>query len=72
MMPEWISVKDRLPEYGERILACGHRGGIFCCKYLSYSERNGGFGKMDQASTHRHFANWMPLPEAPKTDGGKD
>ena len=66
--PKWISVKDRLPEYQERILACGKSGGVFLCKYLSFSEKDGGFGKMNGACVHRHFTHWMPLPEPPKEE----
>lgn len=59
---EWISVKDRLPEYGERVIACGANGGVFMAKATTTPA----FGKVDGASKYRTFNYWMPLPQPPK------
>ncbi len=59
---EWISVEDRLPEYGERVLACGAKGGVFMVRATTTP----GFGKVDGASKYRTFDYWMPLPQPPK------
>lgn len=59
---EWISVKDRFPKNGERVLACGAKGGVFMVRATTTP----GFGKEDGASNYRSFDYWMPLPQPPK------
>ena len=60
-MAEWISVKDRLPESGKRVLACDDFGKIFFSKWL------GGVGCwIDEKHNVGHVTHWMPLPEPPK------
>lgn len=60
---EWISVKDRLPEVGSRVIACGEKGGVFLVKAEGETT---GFGRMDGGSKYRSFTHWMPLPQPPK------
>ena len=60
---EWISVKDRLPDVGSRVIACGEKGGVFVVKSEG---KTTGFGRMDGASKYRSFDHWMPLPQPPK------
>ena len=64
-MAEWISVKDRLPEYGERVLIARHpfvgeaflgQGGYFI-RY-KYDE--------DSLPWVRNATHWMPLPAPPE------
>ncbi len=63
-MPEWISVKDRLPEETPTKCLCYSKDG-----YMVGSYTNWGwmfpcyFGQV----TH-----WMPLPEPPKEGGQAD
>ena len=59
----WISVKERLPEVGSRVIACGEKWGVFVVKSEGITT---GFGRMDGTSKYRSFTHWMPLPEAPK------
>lgn len=56
--PDWISVKDSLPEDGERVLVteCGR---VFVERF----DRLLGF---DTPTTH-----WMPLPEPPKEESNE-
>ena len=67
-MNEWISVKDRLPKSGERVIATN---GIFCGegyiglrykKYVWYRHLGRTWEPM-KAVTH-----WMPFPEPPKEE----
>lgn len=75
-MPEWISVKDRLPEDDQRVLfvpTC-NQGIVYTGKF-AFVGRNGGvmFAYRDGRHKANYYAKyWMPLPEPPKTDGGKD
>lgn len=63
-MPEWISVKERLPEPGERVLTAFDN--FVAEAFVNYSGvwmRNG--FELDWCPpTH-----WMPLPEPPKEGG---
>ena len=59
-MPEWISVKERLPEPGERVLYC-YRGFVG----EGYVTRS---GEWERAGiwTRYYPSHWMPLPEPPE------
>ena len=66
---QWISVKDRLPEESSEVLFVLY-GKVYLGDYLlneAFETPAGSVFLADEAVTH-----WMPLPEAPKTDGGKD
>ncbi len=59
---EWISVKDRLPEEGERVIAfCSD--GIIRLNRLEYGNFPIILGK---GCSHIGTTHWMPLPEPPK------
>ncbi len=71
-MPEWISVKDRLPEENTRVLICTQWGDVWMASYYSECRiaqaywdvetlRGGGIDFKATEVTH-----WMPLPEPPK------
>jgi len=52
----WVSVKDRLPEYGQDIIVYAPMDTFICMRtVIQY------LGIMSPAITH-----WMPLPELPK------
>ena len=62
---EWISVKDRLPEDGVRVLAA-HDDGV-----VRIGICRGGFPavmskKREKAFGFAEVTHWMPLPEPPK------
>lgn len=60
-VPKWISVEERLPEQGERVLVSN--GGFICESYLSQSGKwqRGGVDMFFMTPTH-----WMPLLKPPK------
>lgn len=62
-IPHWISVEERLPEPGERVLVSN--GGFVCESFLSQSGKwqRGGVDMFFMTPTH-----WMPLPKEPKED----
>ena len=60
--PQWISVKDRLPQSFEKVLIY-HRNGI------SYGWYNGRYWERGAKTNHRALetvTHWMPLPEPPE------
>ena len=57
----WISVKDRLPRCGDRVIMTD---GVFVCEaFLSISGKwvRNGIGWIESEITH-----WMPMPNPPK------
>ena len=63
-MAEWISVEDRLPEPGERVLVTD--GSFVCEAYLNI------INKWVRGGTELFFmrpSSWMPLPEPPGEEG---
>ena len=63
--PRWISVTERLPKYGERVLVFG---GV--TMYVAYYDKNryGGeiWHKLNSKSHYCNPTHWMPLPQPPK------
>lgn len=62
--PEWISVKDRLPEKDIAVLACIDKGQyrtpmISCVSY---------YGEWITLKKTEKVTHWMPLPELPKEE----
>ena len=60
---EWISVKDRLPEKEDDVLAYEFRGDVSIAYISGYEWRNLESGYVMDAS---YVTHWMPLPEPPK------
>ena len=56
---EWISVKDRLPDCADTVLAVDLDGTMSTAYYVGYWH---GGGDLDEYSV----THWMPLPEPPK------
>lgn len=59
-VPRWISVKERLPRCGERVLVCN--GGSVWEAYLSISHKWVRYEFLWAIDV----THWMPLPEPPK------
>lgn len=71
-VPQWISVKDRLPEDGEHVLIWYEyfRYGSYNRMYTTYEiayQYNGHWsGAGDSLGQKARVFAWMPLPEPPK------
>lgn len=67
--PKWISVEERLPEEGERVLILYELRGDEENISIGWLA-NGGFDCWDDSLwTMRSVTYWMPMPEPPKEDG---
>ena len=64
-MSEWTSVKDRMPEPGERVLATN--GKIVGEAYIGDDWKRY-YGTGWQTAFSLPVTHWMPLPEAPEED----
>lgn len=64
---DWISVEDRLPEPGERVLAtdCGFVGEFYINKRGKWQRYNVNCSELLMALD---ILYWMPLPKIPKED----
>ena len=62
---EWISVKDSLPDYNERVLLVGKHNII----YIGWREHSNWKGKehfsIGRGCGLSSVTHWMPLPEYP-------
>lgn len=65
---EWISVEDRLPEPGERVLAtdCGFVGEFYINKRGKWQRYNVNCSELLMALD---ILYWMPLPAPPAKEG---
>lgn len=59
----WISVKDKKPPLGERVLVCGKRGGINIGR-LDYEDADDIC--IEKGNCYRGYTHWMPLPNLPE------
>lgn len=72
-VPQWISVKDRLPEDGEDVLIWYEyfRYGSYNRMFQTYGigyQFNGFWSGVDPLGHKARVFAWMPLPEPPKGD----
>lgn len=65
-MMDWISVKDRLPEPGHRVLAASvyFTGECWMAVNGTWYRYNG----FDMDHLFESITHWMPLPEPPEED----
>lgn len=57
-MSEWISVKDGLPKYNDRVI-------FFNGEYVEFGVYHRDFTDFEDC-IHDEVTHWMPLPEPPK------
>lgn len=70
-VPQWNSVKDRLPEEGEHVLIWYEyfRYGSYNRMYKTYEiayQYDGFWSGVNPLGQKAHVFAWMPLPEPPK------
>ena len=61
----WISVKERLPENGQQVVAISVDG---VCEVVNFEERTGRWLGMEGWYPTDRIAHWMPLPKLPKEE----
>lgn len=61
-IPQWVSVKERLPDGDGKYIVCTTKGSVYCAKF---SNRGGPYFHTDM---NTHIAYWMPLPEPPEDE----
>lgn len=64
-MSEWISVRDRLPKRGDRVLAVNVDGVV---AVWFWSESYGGQWQLweSERKADKRITHWMPLPAPPE------
>ena len=64
--PKWISVEERLPDVGEKVMVCGVKNGMQVGTFrmiTRYGKNRRWWWKND---TILEVTHWMPMPEPPK------
>ena len=64
----WISVKDRLPEDGQKVLVCGTRKGMQVGVFRGLMHPFDAMGWWWKKDTRLDVTHWMPLPEPPEEE----
>lgn len=62
-MPKWISVDERLPEDGQRVVAICENG---MAGIMDYKDDGTPFAARIFGCYFSNITHWMPLPEPPK------
>lgn len=65
---KWISVKDRLPEDGQKVLVCGTRKGMQVGVFRGLMHPFDAMGWWWKKDTRLDVTHWMPLPESPEEE----
>ena len=65
-MSDWISVKDRLPEFSEPVLVFYGYESYCVATLMRYHSRNGSTWYMPDKWLPGPPTHWMPLPEPPE------
>lgn len=65
-MSEWISVEDRLPQEGVKVLTLDKWGHIRDRNLQKYWTGDKAYFRPDGMEPGRDITHWMPLPEPPK------
>ena len=65
-MSEWISVKERLPQEGQKVLCCFTEYGMQVAKYVFDWGDYYVWDCMADNFSLNSVTHWQPLPEPPK------
>lgn len=68
-VPKWISVEERLPEDGQKVLVCGTRKGMQVGTFRGLVHPFDARGWWWKKGTRLDVTHWMPLPESLKEGG---
>lgn len=60
----WISVKDRLPDFNVDVIAYSHWGEL----RITRIDSSGEFDTYPFSSDAHKITHWMPLPKPPKSE----
>lgn len=67
-MSEWISVKDRLPDEGQRVLCFDESGTVhLATDWVDWPDKTVNFC-VPALSRWVRSSHWMPLPESPEDE----
>lgn len=58
---EWIPVRERMPEDGDKVLACWEDGWQYIVFWLGGEWRN----SIHARASMQNVTHWQPLPEKP-------
>lgn len=70
--PTWISIEDRLPEFGHFVLVAFADGGVDMSCRFRRKRRDGWSWEGVSETYHEPPTHWMPLPAAPDQSGDKE
>lgn len=65
---KWISVEERLPNVGEKVMVCGVKNGMQVGAFRGISRLGKNRKWLWKKDTILEVTHWMPLPEPPKED----
>ena len=65
---KWISVEERLPNVGEKVMVCGVKNGMQVGTFRGISRHGKNRKWLWKKDTILEVTHWMPLPEPPKED----
>lgn len=64
--PKWISVEDRLPDVGEKVMVCGVKNGMQVGTFRGISRHGKSRKWWWKKNTILEVTHWMPLPSLPE------
>ena len=66
--PKWISVEERLPDAGEKVMVCGVKNGIQVGAFSGITRYGKNRRWWWKKNTILEVTHWMPLPDAPEVN----
>lgn len=64
--PKWISVDERLPDVGEKVMVCGVKNGMQVGAFRGLSHPGENRKWWWKKNTILEVTHWMPLPSMPE------